>query len=82
MFEGLMLQGWADAEQGEAEMGISKIRQGVDLWRGIEAAIGLPCWLALLAEAHRRNGQVEEAILVLGEAFETMDTFGERLWEP
>jgi predicted ATPase len=77
-----MLQGWADAEQGQTEKGIARIRRGVDGWRRIDAVIALPCWLALLAEAHRRNGQIEEAISVLDEAFETMETFGERLWEP
>jgi class 3 adenylate cyclase/predicted ATPase/adenylylsulfate kinase-like enzyme len=81
-FEGLMLQGWADAEQGRTEKGITRIRQGVDGWRGTGAVIALPCWLALLAQAHRRNGQVEEAISILGEAFETMERFDERIWEP
>lgn len=81
-FEALMLQGWADAEQGQTEKGIARIRHGVDGWRGSGAVIAVPCWLALLAEAHRRNEEVEKAISILLEAFETMETFGERIWEP
>jgi predicted ATPase len=40
-----------------------------------------PYWLALLAEAHRNAGQVEEGLSVLAEALAAVDKTGERFYE-
>jgi len=46
---------------------------------GIEA--GLPYWLAMLAEAYGRTGQVEAEMCVLAEALALVDTTEEHWWE-
>src|SRR5262249_7202281 len=55
--QGSVLQGWARAEQGQSEEGISQIRQGLI----IDQAAGTGIWqsygLVLLAEAYGKAGQ-------------------------
>ncbi|HEV8715146.1 MAG TPA: adenylate/guanylate cyclase domain-containing protein, partial [Candidatus Binatia bacterium] len=64
---GIILRGWALAEQGQGKE-IAQIRQGLAAWRTTGAELALPYYLALLAEAYEKAGQVEEALTVLAEA--------------
>ncbi|NOT55279.1 MAG: tetratricopeptide repeat protein, partial [Deltaproteobacteria bacterium] len=79
--QGTVLQGWALAEQGQIEEGMSKIRQGLATWQAIEAGIYRSYYLALLAEAYGKTGQVEEGLAALAEALEAVDRTGERFYE-
>jgi predicted ATPase len=45
---GTILQGWALAEQGQREEGITQIRQGLAAWRTIGVEMYQPYFLALL----------------------------------
>ena len=75
---GTILRGWALAEQGQAEEGIAQIRQGLaagaigseTLWR---------YYLALLAEAYEKAGQIEEGLNMLADALPVRDK--SRFWE-
>jgi predicted ATPase len=78
---GILLQGWALAEQGQGEAGISQIRQGLAAYQATGGGAGQPYWLALLAEAYSKVGQVEEGLTVLTEALATVDKTGERFYE-
>jgi TOMM system kinase/cyclase fusion protein len=78
---GAMIRGWGLAEQGQEDEGIAQIRQGLAAWQGMGIEAGQPYWLALLADAHTRIGQVEEGLHVLAEAFVLVDKNGERWWE-
>jgi predicted ATPase len=81
MAGGAILRGWALAAQGQAEEGISEIQQGLAAYRATGAELFRPFWLALLAEAHGKVGQVGEGFTALAEALAHVDKTGERFWE-
>lgn len=76
---GMILRGWALAMQGQAEEGITQIRQALAAWRAMGAGLSVSYWLVLLAEAYGQAGQAEEGIRLLAEALTYVDTTGERL---
>jgi predicted ATPase len=78
---GNILRGWALAEQGQGEVGVAQIRQGLDAWRAAGAEIERPHFLALLAEAYGKMGQTEEGLTVLAEALTQVEKTGERYYE-
>jgi predicted ATPase len=73
---GLVLRGWALAEQ-EAAGGVAQLRQGLADWAATGGATHRTYHLALLAEALGREGQIEEALGVLAEALALMHGTGE-----
>ncbi|MBI3303956.1 MAG: AAA family ATPase, partial [Deltaproteobacteria bacterium] len=78
---GTILRGWALAEQGQGGEGIAQIHQGMAAWRATGAELWWPHFLTLLAEAHRKVGQIEEGLTVLAEAQTTVNKTEERFWE-
>jgi predicted ATPase len=78
---GMVLRGWALAEQGEGEESLAQIRQGLATWQATGTMLTRPHALALLAEAYARRGQHEDARRVLADALATVRTTGERWWE-
>jgi predicted ATPase len=78
---GRILRGWALAEQGEIEEGVTQLRQGLAAWRAVGTEVGRPYWLAMLAEAYGEGGQAAEGLSVLAEALATVDKSGERRWK-
>ncbi len=79
--QGAVLQGWARAEQGQSEEGLTQIRYGLATRQAIGAEILHSCYLALLAEAYGKAGQVEEGLTTLAEALTVIDKSGERFYE-
>ena len=79
--DGTILRGWALAEQGQREEGITQMRQGLAALRAIGSEIERPSFLALLAEAYGKEGQAEEGLAVLAEALAMVDKSGERFYE-
>ncbi|HEV8714497.1 MAG TPA: hypothetical protein VGX03_16930, partial [Candidatus Binatia bacterium] len=78
---GTILQGWALAEQGQEEEGITQIRQGLAAWRATGVEVWRPYFLALLAEVYGKAGQPEEGLTVLAEALAVVEKTGERWYE-
>ena len=78
---GTIKRGWALAAQGQVEEGISQMRQGLAAWQAMGIELTRPYFLALLAEAYGRRGQVEEGLTVLAEALIMVDKTGERMFE-
>jgi predicted ATPase len=78
---GTVLRGWALVEQGQREEGVPEMRQGMDALRAIGSEIERPCFLALLAEVYRKEGQIEDGITALVEALAMVDKTGERFYE-
>jgi predicted ATPase len=78
---GTVLRGWALVEQGQREEGIPEMRQGMDALRAIGSEIERPCFLALLAEAYGKEGQIEDGITALVEALAMVNKTGERFYE-
>ena len=75
--EATFFRGWALAEQGQGESGIAQMRQGLAAWRATGAGIARTSYLALLAEAYGKVGQVEEGLRSLAEALALVDHSGE-----
>jgi class 3 adenylate cyclase/predicted ATPase len=76
-----IFRGWALAEQGKGEEGIAQMRQGMIAYRATGAEFALAYFLALLAEAYGKVGQVEEGLSILAEALAVVDRTEERVYE-
>ena len=77
-----VLRGWALAEQGHGEEGVAWIRRGMEAWRATGAEVDRPNFLALLAEAYGRAGEVETGPDLLAEGLALAQKFDEVYWEP
>ena len=78
---GRVLQGWTLCQRGQTEQAISQIRQGITAVQEAGASWGRPYFLALLAEAYERDGQIEEGLGVLVEALGLVRKTDERFCE-
>ena len=76
-----IIQGWAMAEQGQQQAGTAQMQQGLADLQATGGGLRLPYYLALLAEAHGRMGQVETGLDLIAEAFATMRQSEECRWE-
>jgi predicted ATPase/class 3 adenylate cyclase len=78
---GKIMEGWAQAEQGQREEGITQMRQGLTAMGAAGAEIVRPYFLGLLSEAHRKEGQTEEGLRVVAEALAAGRETGQRYYE-
>jgi predicted ATPase len=78
---GSALRGWAVAQQGREGEGIAQIREGLADARAGGAEMAASWILALLAEAHGKAGEIEEALNVLAEALAVVSSNGEHVYE-
>jgi predicted ATPase len=79
--QGTILRGRVLAMQGHATEGIAQVQQGLAAYRATGSALLQPYFLALLAEAYRRAGQVEAGLTGLAEALRLVDDTGERWYQ-
>ena len=77
---GMVLHGWASAQQGQWDEGIAQMRRGAAAWRATGAEVDVPYFLVLLAEAYGHVGQVDVGLALLAEAALVVNK-GERYWE-
>ena len=77
---GTILQGWALVVQGNGE-GLMQMRQGLAAYQATGAELWRPYYLALLAEAYDKGGQLAEGLRLLSEALALIDNSGEGWWE-
>jgi predicted ATPase len=79
---GMILRGWALAEQGQGDEGLKQIREGLAVWRATGAErFFWPCLLAPLAEAYGHKKEPEEGLTVVAEALAIINTTGESFYE-
>jgi predicted ATPase len=78
---GVLLRGWALAQQGMLEEGITQIQQGHSAWLADENELGKTQILARLAEVYGQAGRPEEGLHVLAEAFAALHKNAERHYE-
>jgi predicted ATPase len=78
---GRILQGWADAQRGEATAGIAGIRDGLAAAEATGARLHTPLYLSLLAEALALAGKIEEGLAALDDALATAAVSGARGWD-
>jgi predicted ATPase/tRNA A-37 threonylcarbamoyl transferase component Bud32 len=77
----LSWHGWALAEQGRGEEGVVEIRQSLEAHRKMGFNLSRTHFLALLAEALVRMGNLDEASAVVAEALDVAATGGEHYYE-
>jgi predicted ATPase len=77
---GRVLQGWVDAQEGEATAGIARIRDGLAAAEATGARVYTPLFLALLAEALALAGKIEEGLATLDDALAKADVSGAKGW--
>ena len=75
-----ILRGWARVEQGHGKEGIVQLRQGLSAYRATGAKLWEPHWLALLAEAYGKTGQIKEGLVLLSEALTLVNNTGEQYY--
>jgi predicted ATPase len=73
---GRILQGWADAQRGEAMTGIALIRDGLAAAEATGARTTTMFYLHLLAEALALAGKIEEAVAALDDALAQAAVYG------
>jgi len=78
---GMMLRGWALAEQGQQEEGLGQIQQGLATWQANGQELGKSFWLALLGEGYARAAQVEPGLRVIAQGLAMAQTRDVRVWE-
>jgi predicted ATPase len=78
---GRILQGWADAQKGEATGGITRIRDGMAAVEATGARVFTPFCLTLLAKALALAGKIEEGLAALDDALARAAGSGERGWD-
>jgi DNA-binding winged helix-turn-helix (wHTH) protein/predicted ATPase len=78
---GTTLQGWVLAVQGQHAEGMARLRQGLAAYRATGAEVGRTYFLAFLAEACGRAGEIEEGLAVLTEVLAWVDKYGEYFHE-
>jgi predicted ATPase len=78
---GTILRGWTLAMQGQREEGIAQVRQGIAAWRATGAALLVPYFCTLLAEASDHLGHTEDGLQALAEASTLVEQHEERFWE-
>jgi predicted ATPase len=66
--QGAIYRGWFQVNNGEVTEGISLLRSGLAAYRATGAEAWMPHYLALLARACERGGQIEEACSLLDDA--------------
>ncbi|MBV8119315.1 MAG: hypothetical protein JO081_05170 [Alphaproteobacteria bacterium] len=75
---GAVYRGWALVKTGDVAEGISLLRAGSTEFRATGAQVWVPHNIALLARACERAARIEEALTLLDEALQIIDTTGER----
>ncbi|MBW4550634.1 MAG: AAA family ATPase [Aphanocapsa sp. GSE-SYN-MK-11-07L] len=78
---GSILKGWLIAEQSNNGSGIIQFEDSLRDYRASGARIGLPWFLALRAEILAKNGQIEEGLLAIEDAFSGINETDERYHE-
>jgi class 3 adenylate cyclase/predicted ATPase len=79
--QGTIMRGWGLAEQGQVTQGMAEIHAGLAAIQATGAELTRPYWLALLAEACGKTGQVEEGLRLLTEALAAAQTHGSHVWD-
>ncbi len=77
-----MLEGWAQAMEGQTRIGLARIRHGMSGYRRTQGEILRPYSHILLAEAENAAGNQETALAVLDEAVEAAEQIGAAMYRP
>jgi predicted ATPase len=76
-----MMNGWAKVAVGDLAAGLAELRDGLNRWRSTGSKIWGSFRLGRAAAAFIESGDAEEGAALLSEAFQAMDSSGERWYE-
>jgi predicted ATPase len=77
-----MQRGWSIAGQGNHELGIRQMKEGLEEWRDTGARVGFTFFPVTLAEMCLRAGRLEETARLLDEATPMITDNDEHFYEP
>ena len=75
-----MFEGWVLTQQGQAQGGCERIRQGMQAWRAMGAQQTTTFQLALLAEGYAKSGQIDEGLKAIAEGIAFAEQHAERYY--
>lgn len=78
---GTIVQGWALAQHGQSEVGVSFMQQGIHAWQAIGICLVLPYYQTLLAEAYGFSGRPHAGLQVLDKVLAHINATQERFYE-
>jgi class 3 adenylate cyclase/predicted ATPase len=78
---GTSIGGWALAMQGQGEVGMAQVRQGIAGWRATGAALVVPYLCTVLADVSVHLGHTADGLQALAEAHTLVEQQEERWWE-
>jgi predicted ATPase len=64
----MVFSGWALARKGQAEIGLARLRAGIDAYRATGRKLREPEWLTLLADACLSAGRIEAGLSAVRDA--------------
>jgi len=73
--------GWVLSEQGRGAEGVAQIHDGLSFFAGMSDELFRPYYLAKLADALARSGQVTEGLATLDEVIESYRQSGVPYWD-
>jgi class 3 adenylate cyclase/predicted ATPase len=79
--QGLILEGWAVAAEGQIQEGIQQMREGLASLRAMGADVRRSYFLGLLADVCLWAGQRDAGLEAVSEALDLVETHGECWWE-
>jgi predicted ATPase len=79
--QGTLFRGWALAMQGQGEVGMAQVRQGITAVRATGQTLAVPYFCTVLAEVCAHLGQTEDGLQALAEAHTLVQQHEERYWE-
>ena len=77
----MMARGWATTLLGGHEAGLAELRDGLDRWRSTGSKAWGPNRLGRAVAAFIEAGEVDQAVVLLAEAFQAMENTGQRWYE-
>jgi predicted ATPase len=77
-----IMLGWAETASGSHEEGLEIMTRGLAEWRAVGSELGTTYFFALMAEAQRTAGRLDEAWHSLDAADEISQRTGEGWWQP
>src|SRR5262249_48846330 len=78
---GTIVRGWALALQGQGEVGLTQVRQGIAAYQATGGALAVPWFYLLLAEVCDSLSHTDEGLQVLTEAQTLVEQQESRCWE-
>jgi class 3 adenylate cyclase/predicted ATPase len=78
---GTILRGWALARQGQGEVGLAQVYQGLAAFRATGAALTIPFSCTMRADVCAHLSHIKDGLQALAEAHTLVEQHDERWWE-